>query len=311
MNVLVTGCGGDIGQSIGKILLEFKKVKKLYGCDISDKNAGIFIFKNFFLSRPCSDKNYLNFLEKNIKKFRIQLVIPVSEPELRFFNQNNISKLGDAKLIMPSTYAMHVGFDKFETYKFLKKIKAPFPKTEIFTSNSKIVKFPIILKSRRGSGSSSVEIIENIEQYNCKKNLYNDNYIIQELIEGDNNEYTCGLFRSTYGEIRTIIIRRELMSGFTVYGEVIKNNKIEKLLIKLANKIDLNGSINVQLKLTHKGPIIFEINPRFSSTVRYRDLLGFKDVCWCIDDHLKKPLKTYKNISIGKKIYKGFTEYIK
>ena len=36
LNILVTGCGGDIGQSIGKILLESKYTKNLYGIDISD-----------------------------------------------------------------------------------------------------------------------------------------------------------------------------------------------------------------------------------------------------------------------------------
>ena len=54
-NILVTGCGGDIGQSIGKILNSSKFVENLYGCDISNKNAGSFIFNNFFLSFPCSD----------------------------------------------------------------------------------------------------------------------------------------------------------------------------------------------------------------------------------------------------------------
>ena len=311
MRVLVTGCGGDIGQSVGKILNESKKIKKIYGCDISNKNAGIFIFKNFFISKPCNDKRYLTNLKSFINSNQINLVIPISEPELRFFSNNKILRIGNAKLLMPSSIAMNIGFDKFLTYDFLKKIQAPFPKTKLFTDCSIVKKFPVIIKSRFGSGSSSVEIIKNVEHFNFKKNDYNENYIIQEYIQGDNNEYTCGLFRSKSGEIRTIIIKRELLGGFTVYGEVVKNSQIDKLLIKIAKSIELIGSINVQLKLTPKGPIVFEINPRFSSTVRYRDLLGFKDVIWSIEDHFNKSLSVYKNSSFGKKIYKGFTEYIK
>ena len=48
INILVTGCGGDIGQSIGKILNKSALVDELYGCDISEKNAGKFIYSNFF-----------------------------------------------------------------------------------------------------------------------------------------------------------------------------------------------------------------------------------------------------------------------
>ena len=48
LNILVTGCGGDIGQSIGKMLLKSSFTKNLFGIDISDKNAAQFIYPNFF-----------------------------------------------------------------------------------------------------------------------------------------------------------------------------------------------------------------------------------------------------------------------
>lgn len=100
------------------------------------------------------------------------------------------------------------------------------------------------------------------------------------------------------------------MGGFTGYGEVIEDKNIEDLLHKLAEKIDLVGSINVQLRLTDKGPVVFEINPRFSSTVRFRHLFGFKDLEWSIEDKLNLPVSQYEENSIGKKLYKGFNEYI-
>ena len=42
-------------------------------------------------------------------------------------------------------------------------------------------------------------------------------------------------------------------------------------------EIDFFGPANFQLILTKKGPMIFEINPRFSSTVLMRNYLGFTD----------------------------------
>ena len=310
LNILVTGCGGDIGQSIGKILNEYKLVNNLYGCDISDKNAAKFIYSNFFLGLPCKDPNYINNLEKIVKKKHIDLIIPISESELRFLSKENISKIGNAELILASAEALDVGFDKLKTADFLKKENLPFPITNSIVAIDTIDKFPVILKSRTGSGSSNVSIVfDNDVFVLIKKN--NPDFIVQEFLDGDNGEFTCGVFRSKSGIIRSIILNRELIGGFTGYGEVVENNEIQILLHNLAEKLKLTGSINVQLRLTSKGPVVFEINPRFSSTVRFRDLLGFKDIQWSIEDMIGLPISDYKATSLGKKIYKGFNEFVK
>lgn len=309
LNILVTGCGGDIGQSIGKILNEYTLVNNLYGCDISDKNAAKFIFSNFFIGLACNDPKYISNLENIVKEKNIDLIIPISEPELRFLSKLKISKIGKADLILASAEALEVGFDKLNTANFLKKENLPFPITHSVTRIDVIDKFPVILKSRTGSGSSNVSIVRDNDSFvSIKKS--NPDFIVQEFLDGDSGEFTCGVFRSKGGIVRCIILKRELMGGFTGYGEVIENKEIEKLLHNLAAKLQLTGSINVQLRLTSKGPVVFEINPRFSSTVRFRHLFGFKDVEWSIEDRLDIPLSNYNETAVGKKLYKGFNEYI-
>jgi carbamoyl-phosphate synthase large subunit len=309
LNILVTGCGGDIGQSIGKILNEYSIVENLYGCDISDKNAAKFIFSNFFLGLPCKDPNYISNLENIVKEKEINYVIPISEPELRFFAKGGINKIGNADLILASKIALEVGFDKLKTADFLKQENLPFPETHSAEDFDAIKNFPVIMKSRTGSGSSNVYTVTDNDTFISIKKT-NPDFIIQEFLEGNNGEYTCGVFRSKKGITRSIILKRELMGGFTGYGEVIENKEIKALLIQIAEKLKLIGSINVQLRLTSKGPIVFEINPRFSSTVRFRDLFGFKDVIWSIEDSILDEISDYEETAVGKKLYKGFNEYI-
>jgi carbamoyl-phosphate synthase large subunit len=58
--------------------------------------------------------------------------------------------------------------------------------------------------------------------------------------------------------------------------------------------------------------MIFEINQRFSSTVLFRHLLGFEDLIWSIEDVLGQEINNYLDDNqIGRKFYKGFSEYIK
>lgn len=309
-NILVTGCGGDIGQSIGKILNESSYVNELHGCDISDKNAAQFIFPNFFIGLRVTDESYLENLEKEIIQRNIDLVIPVSEPELRFFSKKGIlEKIESAKMVVPSAKALEIGFDKLKTATFLHQSDLPFPETQLAEALDEIEQYPVIMKSRTGSGSSAVNVVENAESFALIKKNHPD-FIVQEYLEGDDGEFTCGLFRSREGEVRNIIFKRELTGGFSGYGEVVENSEIEGLLIEIATRLELRGSINVQLRLTTKGPVVFEINPRFSSTVRFRDLFGFKDLEWSLQDTLNIPLGKYEPLSAGRKFYKGFNEYI-
>ena len=308
-NILVTGCGGDIGQSIGKILNKSDFIDNLYGCDISNKNAGRFIFKNFNISIPCSDERYLEYIENFINEKNIDFVIPTSEPELRYFlRTNNLKNIGRAKLILANKQALSIGFDKLKTAHYLKEISLPYPNT-FLVKNYEFKGVPIIMKSRTGSGSSSVLLIDNEIDYKFFSSK-NPEYIVQEYLNNKNGEFTCGLFRDQNGKIRSISFKRELSGGYSVFGEVIENSHITTLLSKLATNLNLRGSINVQLRITKKGPVIFEINPRFSSTVLFRHLLGFKDLKWSLEDAMNLDLSKYLPNNIGKNFYKGYNEYI-
>lgn len=310
LKVLVTGCGGDIGQSIGKILRSRPDYfSTLFGADIHEEHAGKFIFDDCFILPRCDSDDYKLAVTELIQKYHIDLVIPISEPELR-----NIEKkcLGDdffgSPIIMANWEALNVGFDKKLTANFMEKNNLPFPKTE-FISEFNDNNFPVLIKSRDGSGSKSIHVVNNREEMELFKKIH-PKFITQEYLSNDGGEYTCGLFRSKAGEIRDIIYKRKLMGGFSGFGTRVENSLISQLLHRLAVLLDLNGSINVQLRLANDIPVIFEINPRFSSTVLFRHLMGFEDVIWSIQDKLGLSIDAYQlNQSISK-FYKGFSEYV-
>lgn len=306
--ILVTGCGGDIGQSIGKILRRGYKDVKLIGCDIHDKHAGHFIFDKCEVVPHVDSPDYMKAVEKVVNKYKPDVIIPMSEAELRYCYKNRVIEIAGVPLIMPNLEAMKVGNDKLLTQEFLKQNKLPYAWT-IKVSDGKPKEFPCVLKDVAGRGSKGLALVQE-KDYEKYKDL-GEQFIFQEYLLPDNEEYTCGVFRSKTGEVRTIIFRRVLFKGYTNYGEVVTNKEISELLKSIAEKLDLVGSINVQLRLTNKkGPVVFEINARFSSTVLFRHMSGFKDVVWAINDYFGEPLREYNPIEPGTKIYKGWQEYI-
>jgi carbamoyl-phosphate synthase large subunit len=310
LKILVTGCGGDIAQSIGKILKSRTDIfSNIIGADIHDQHAGKFIFDECFILPRCDSEEYKFSVTQLIKKHHIDLVIPISEPELRIIEKNHYDDDFFGKpVIMANWQSLNVGFDKKLTADFLAQHNLPFPVTKLITAFDNF-NFPVLIKSRDGSGSKSIHIVRNQEEMDLFQKIYPE-FISQEYLSNDNGEYTCGLFRSEAGDIRDIILKRKLMGGFSGYGTREVNQVISKLLHRLAILLDLRGSINVQLKLVHDVPVIFEINPRFSSTVLFRHLMGFEDVIWSIQDKLCLSLDSYQvNQSISK-FYKGFSEYV-
>ncbi len=308
LNILVTGCGGDIGQSICKILKNYSLVQKIIGCDIHPNHPGKFLVDEFHLIPACSSDGYFQKLQNLIEEKSIDMIVPTSEPEPRLFLKKRIyNHIFDRPLIMANHEALEVGFDKLKAALFLKESNLPFPETTLIGEVCDI-SYPVVLKSRDGSGSKQVIILNNIEDFQYYKNKHPE-FILQEYLGNDQFEYTCGLFRSKTGICRNVIFNRTLTGGFSTFGVVEQNEDISKLLNTIGSNLKLKGAINIQLKLTQKGPIVFEINPRFSSTVLFRDLMGFKDLVWAIEDNLDMTISAYNPIEEGRKFYKGYQEY--
>jgi carbamoyl-phosphate synthase large subunit len=308
-NILITGCGGDIACALAKILKREKFGKKIVGCDVSKDNVGKFIFDSVEIIQSSKNKKYVSTLKNIIKKNNINVVIPMSEDEIKFLYENNIQNIINIPVLILSDNVLKIGFDKLKTNHFLKNNGFIFPETEII-SNNLPKKYPVIAKNRFGRGSKGLFLVKN--DNDAKYIIQNKkDYVWQEYLPDGESEYTCGLYRSYQDgkDIRTIIIRRTLAGGFTSFGEIVRNINIKKMLLSLAKKIDLKGSMNVQLRLKNKEPYIFEINPRFSSTVYFRHVLGFQDLIWSLMELQGEKLPEYYPPKKGVKFYRGIKEY--
>ena len=62
----------------------------------------------------------------------------------------------------------------------------------------------------------------------------------------------------------------------------------------ITNFIKPLGPLNFQLCLTSRGPIIFEVNPRFSGTTPLRCMYGVNEIDILINDLEQKPQKKNK-----------------
>lgn len=306
-SVLVTGCGGDIGMGVGRILKDIFPSKKLVGADISDDHPGAFIFDSCVTLPRADSPQYLEALREVVREHKIECIIPIAEGEIRFLQQAALREIDRVPLILANDTALNVGLDKLATNDFLRTHDLPYPWTRV-VKDGPPRELPCIIKSRFGRGSRGVFTVDKESVEFLTRTRSED--IWQEFLSSGEDEYTCGVYGCMSKEVRTIIMRRKLGGGLTVSGQVVENESIRLVLEKLATYLELRGSINVQLRLTKRGPMIFEINPRFSSTVVFRHKLGFKDVLWSLEERAGTPASVYTRPKAGTRFYKGYTEYI-
>ena len=176
-----------------------------------------------------------------------------------------------------------------------------------------ISKMPIIIKPRAGRGSREIKKIFSQSELDEQIQILDgklDKYVWQELLEDDDKELTCALIKTKTNELRTLQIRRTLNNGFTDYGEVVDYAQVGSYLEKVASVLKFEGLMNVQLRIKNKHPMLFEINPRVSSTVVFRHKLGFKDLKWWVDDLVGNDVEDYKKDQVGRTFYRGIQEYL-
>ena len=307
--ILVTGCGGDIGYIVGYILKQAGVAEKVIGTDIAAGHTGEGLFDACRQVMPASSPGYLDNLQNIIKQENIDVLIPGSEPELRTLLAAGLTeRIAGIPVVAANAKALTIGFDKLATAQYLAAVGLPAPWTKLVAEGEPDA-LPCIVKDRVGSGSRGFAVVHDeldVKYFSQKR----PDAIWQQYLGTDDQEYTCGLYRTGGGEIRTIIIRRRLQGGHTHSGEIIADSRIERALTALATSLDLQGSINVQLRLTSEGPFVFEINPRFSSTVGFRNSLGFCDLLWALAEKCGQPPDKYIEPEAGTRFFRTYCEKI-
>ena len=309
-SILVTAIGGDISQSIAKIIRESDNNVRLLGVDMHCNHGGTLFVDEFIKVPPATDANYVDYISNIVNKHNVEVILPVTEVELvKLLNTTH-----NLNLIHCGKKIFNIGIDKLKTIQFLSQLGIEIPWTVDSTENDPL-DLPCIIKPRNSFDPQDLPSTIKPRGFNEKKLIFDvrskkdvmffkekyHNAVFQELLEPYEKEITCAVYRTRDAQVATVQFERLLIDNITVWAKVIYDDKIDDLLLTIANAFDLNGSINVQLRLTAKGPIIFEINPRFSSTVLMRHKLGFSDVIWSLNEFYNQHPKL-TNVKPGKTI---------
>jgi len=265
MKILFTSPGRRV-----ELIKIFKSVfpdYNLYGGDYdSTSPANYFLEKIFKLPYQIDDDYAIKILEI-CRKEKIDIVIPLIDPELNFFASKRKYFFDIGTFIMISSpQVIDICMNKWKTYQFFKKNNILCPKTWLGSNfNRGEFKKPIIIKPCKGSASKNIFICKTFNELLRFEELFNDDYIVQEFIDG--YEVTVDVFATENGECVEAVQRRRLKvrGGEVERGVTQKDSNIFNIVKKVVRYLKPSGVINIQfiIDIKNNSYYITEINPRF------------------------------------------------
>lgn len=297
LNILVTGAGSTMGQSVLKALLMSK-----YGNDVnvhvtnSEPMGAGFFFSDRVVGRNivpiAKDSNYLDSIIKICLENSIQGIFSGTEHEIYALSNGaeRIKKETGAVVFLSRPEIVDLGTDKYKTYLAFKQNSLPFPETVLFDDYKKLLEitggYPILMKPRVSSASRNIYKINSEKELFEKKFDESDRIVLQAFLNSD-IEYTAEAFCDKNGKcVGVIPMIRNLDYGMSYYGKIDDNQEVIRVTQKVAEALKPDGAINVQMRIVDGKAIPFEINTRFSSTECVRAHYGFNSVEAAIDNYL-------------------------
>ncbi|WP_298555593.1 ATP-grasp domain-containing protein [uncultured Algibacter sp.] len=233
------------------------------------------------------DDNYIPRLKEIINEFNVCLVISLNDLELPILSKyKHQLESKKTKVLISDETVISIGFDKWKTYQFLKKIGLNTPKTFISIDEAikclenGSLKFPLVIKPRWGSGSIGVEFPESIEElrlaYNLqkiklKRTILNtaskedieNSIIIQEKLDG--KEFGLDIVNNFKGDYFGTFAREKISmrSGETDKAQSIVLDIFDKVGKEIGSSLKHIGIMDVDVFLVKKQLYVLELNPRF------------------------------------------------
>lgn len=282
INILVTGAGGGVGQGIIKSLKMIADLDiRIIAADMSEFAIGLYAGAVAQKISKCNSEDYLESLSKIFIKHNIDYYFPGTDVELLFCakNKNQIKENWGVHTVISSSRTIEISDDKFKTSQFLKANGLNYPKTFYMDEyQGGVLDFPLIVKPAVGCRSIGVFKVNSQSELD-KHKKYPEGLVVQECVGTEDTEYTCTVVKAkdTYSPV--LALKRVLRSGDTYRAEPVKSVVIEEYVRSIAEKLEIDGGCNFQLRIDSTGvPKLFEINSRFSGTTPFCAQLGFNAV---------------------------------
>jgi len=242
------------------------------------------------------------------EQLRVDVLIPAVDEELLVL-ASNLSQFCSEFLMLPAVKYVETMLDKCHMIRELELHNLSVPLTYLLNDAAEGVRFPCIVKPRKGRGSRGVRVVSSLVELRLLRESLCENledYIIQNKVEGI--EYTVQMVADRTGHLQAVVpVKVNLKRGITIQAIVDDNLDVINKCRLIHQSIPTPGCYNIQLMLTADGDALpFEINPRISTTFCLVVASGIDPIAIYLQPKQQKKLYSF---TCGTKLQRNWHNY--
>jgi carbamoyl-phosphate synthase large subunit len=247
-----------------------------------------------FVIPHCSETGaYLREMQAICAAENVQLILPCSESELELLSNNAeaLRSQTGAVVVASSPKVLGVALNKWETCRFLEGAGLNFPRYARLDAADEVERlladcgFPLVAKPCRGTGSRGLCKVTSARDFDSLRASAVE-MVLEEYLHPDEQDYGVKVYTLKNGrQVGTICYhRKHMVGGDTIKAQVVHNEAIESQARAIVSALGASGPCNLQLRLTNRGPVIYEINPRCTGMTAVAAHFGYDEVEMAIRD---------------------------
>ncbi|HOD94904.1 MAG TPA: ATP-grasp domain-containing protein [Candidatus Hydrogenedentes bacterium] len=285
LTLLVLAVGGNVSQGILKALKRSSLSCRIIGTDLSELQMGLYTVDRGVLAPHASEPGFEEWLVDLCLKEDVDAVLSGCEPVLRVLAEirERVESRTKAKCIVCSPEIWCRFDDKLLGCAWLKEQGFDYPDFAAMEDDAEVERlvsghgYPLLAKPRIGGGSTGiVRVGDDADLAYVRKR---EGYLLQEYLTGKEKEFTIGCFSDRDGYLRgSIVFHRTLLAGTSYRITAGAFPEVRSMAEAIVRRTGITGPCNLQFRLTERGPVCFEVNPRFSGTTPIRAAFGFNEV---------------------------------
>jgi carbamoyl-phosphate synthase large subunit len=287
LTVLITGVGSTPAVSVIKGLRQQNTfVVAIIGTDTHARNliAGAAFCDQFYTVPRAEDSQYVATLLEICLRERVQVLIPIIDPELIVLSEANDRFAGmGVTVVVSDPDTIRLCNDKYATAGFFRQHGIPAPETWLCDEHLHVddLPYPLFVKPRRGMSSRDAFRVDSPQELRLARMRIPD-LIAQRCLIGE--EYTTDLLADLNGDIIAAVprLRLETRAGIIYKGRTCRQETLMSWGVRIGKALNIKGPANVQCIVSGDEPSYFEVNPRFSAGLPLTIAAGVNAPWWLL-----------------------------
>ncbi len=280
-SVLVSGAGGAAGIGAIKALRMAGYRGQIVATDADPLAAGLELADLGAVLPRAADAEFLPRAVELIRREHVEVILPTSAFDTPVYaaHRHELQAAG-AVLVGCDAEVIDTCLDAWRLHE---RLAPRFPLPRATRGRAPEVGFPCVVKPvcRRGRRGATVCLDVEALEHRLREG---DEVVIQEYLPGA--EYAVDVLADLDGHPLVAVPRLRLAvnDGISMRGQVVHDDEVEMLCLKLAGALGVKGPVCVQLKRDRAGALrVLEVQPRLGGAAFFSALAGLNLAALCLD----------------------------